>query len=75
MIDFHSFCSILKVTWIKHLLTNDNANWKVIPRYIYLIVSRNFSFFYMNFQTFKHLPIHLSSLPSFYQDVTKAWVL
>ena len=29
----------------------------------------------MNFQTFKHLPIPLSSFTSFYQDVIKAWVL
>ena len=56
MIDFHSFCSMLKVKWIKHLLTNDNANWKVIPRYIFDCLGENVLFFYMNFQTCKHLP-------------------
>lgn len=74
MVDVDSFCNMLKIKWAKQLLSNDNANWKVIPRYVFNKIGSNFLFFYMDITTLKQLPINQSILSPFYIEIMKSWL-
>lgn len=59
---------------MKFLLNDDNANWKVLPKSIFGKIGTDRLFLYMNLQTNKYLPIHISIFSQFYLDIIKTWL-
>lgn len=72
MTDLEAYIISMKVKWIKTLLTADNANWKVIPRYFYNMFGENFLIFYINVDSIKSL--NVSNLSLFYKNILDIWI-
>jgi hypothetical protein len=75
MIDIESFVTMLQVKWVKSLLSNEFANWKVIPSYFLNKFGKNFLVFYMNLKSVSSLPKDYYTLPDFYKELIKKWIL
>ena len=59
----------MKLKWLKTLTINDNANWKVIPKFFLNQYGDNFLILKMNIDSLKSLPIVKYVIPSFYKEI------
>ena len=73
MCDPNTFFISLKLKWIKTLLTQENANWKILPEYFFKNFGHNFLIFYMNIDNFNQIS-NITNLPIFYEDLVKCWI-
>ena len=72
MIQIHFFISF-KLKWIKTLLNQEKANWKILPEYFFKNFGHNFLIFYMNIDNFNQISNN-TYLPIFYEDIIKCWI-
>ena len=73
MCDPNTFFISLKLKWIKTLLTQENANWKILPEYFFKNFGHNFLIFYMNIDNFNQISNN-TNLPILYEDIVKCWI-
>ena len=64
MCDPNSFFISLKLKWIKNLLNQEKANWKILPEYFFKNFGHNFLIFYMNIDNFNQISNNIN-LPFF----------
>ena len=59
----------MKLKWLKTLTINDNANWKIIPKFFLNQYGDNFLILKMNIDSLKSLPVVKYVIPSFYKEI------
>ena len=72
MIDIESHITALKMKWIKNLVDENDANWKLIPRYFLREFGSNCLIFYCNLDTIK--VINIVNVSEFYKDLLNIWI-
>ena len=73
MPDPNTFFKSLKIKWVKTLINNEKANWKILPEYFMKSFGDKFLIFYMNIDNIKKLP-NLNALSPFYEDLVQCWI-
>ena len=48
MINIEKYIDAIKLTWVKILLSQEHAYWKIIPNHFFNLMGANFMIFYMN---------------------------
>ena len=75
MCDTTSFFKSLKLKWVKYLLNNDNANWKVLPSFYLSKLGENFLIFHSNLDHLKNIEsFNKLNIPAFYRDIVELWL-
>jgi hypothetical protein len=72
--DIETFSKTLKLKWLKLINSNDNANWKLIPKFFLNQYGKNLLVLKMNTDSFKSLPSVQYNLPEFYIEILKHFV-
>ena len=72
MIDIETYINTLKLKWVKALISQDDANWKIIPQYHFQQFGNNFLVFYYNTDNIKSL--NVKQLPEFYINLLDIWI-
>ena len=72
MIDLETYINTMKLKWVKSLLSQDDANWKVIPKYHFQKFGSNFLIFYYNIDNINGL--NAKHLPEFYSNLLNTWI-
>ena len=75
MVDTESFFRSLKIKFIKSLINDEEANWKLLAEYFLNVFGNNFLIFYMNLGSLKNIK-NLDNLfiPYFYKDLIETWL-
>ena len=73
MIDFDSYFTALKASWVSKLTTTNMPNWKIIPTKYFNNLGKNFLVFNMNLDNIKSID-GLAKIPDFYLQVISSWV-
>ena len=75
MLDTESFFRSLKIKFIKSLINEEEANWKLLPKYFLNDFGNNFLIFYMNLGQLKNVKnINNLYIPDFYKDLIETWL-
>ena len=74
MIHLESFTTMLQLKWVKALLSDTKANWKIIPKYFLNRFGANFLIFYSNPSSLKSFQKQLLTLPLFYKNLLSKWL-
>ena len=74
MIDIDKYIEAIQLTWVKRLISEDQANWKIIPKHYFNKFGENFLLFKMNLDKEKSLPEIKDILPEFYFQIVKTWL-
>jgi hypothetical protein len=53
MCDTTSFFKSIKLKFVKSLLNDEEANWKILPNYFLNVFGKDFLIFYMNLDKLK----------------------
>ncbi|MCU7801185.1 MAG: reverse transcriptase family protein, partial [gamma proteobacterium symbiont of Lucinoma myriamae] len=72
MVDIRTQLKTFQIKWVNRLIMNDNANWKIIPRYYFDKYGKDFIIFRMNIGHMRNLSD--VNLPNFYKDTLETWV-
>ena len=71
MPDIKSQFQTLQIKWVNRLISDDDMNWKIIPKHIFDRYGKNFLLFKMNIGNMKNLEI---KLPPFYRSLLETWI-
>ena len=72
MIDIKTHLKTFQIKWVLRLISDNDATWKIIPKFHFQKYGKNFTLFKMNFGTEKNLKD--IKLPNFYKNLITAWV-
>ena len=75
MCDTSSFFKSLKLKWVKYLLNDDEANWKVLPNFYLSKLGDDFLIFHANLDHLKNIEnFNKIDIPDFYRDIVELWL-
>ena len=72
MADVKTQLQTFQIKWVNRLISDDEMNWKVIPKFYFNKYGNNFLLFKMNFGSIKELKY--IKLPSFYKNILETWI-
>ena len=72
MADVKTQLKTIKIKWVNRLISGDEMNWKVIPKYYFNKYGNYYLVFKMNFGGIKELKD--IKIPSFYKNILETWV-
>ena len=72
MVDVKTQLQTFQIKWVNRLISQDDMNWKIIPKLYFAKYGKNFALFKMNFGCVRNLKC--IKLPLFYKKLLEAWV-
>ena len=72
MADVKTQLKTIQIKWVNRLISGDEMNWKVIPKYYFNKYGNDFLVFNMNLGGIKELKD--IKIPSFYKNILETWV-
>ena len=73
MVDFDSYFTSLKASWVSKFNSTTMPNWKIIPTKYFNNLGKNYLVFNMNLDNVKSLK-EFENIPDFYLQVISSWV-
>ena len=74
MIDIDKYIEAIQLTWVTRLLSEDHANWKILPTFYFNKFGENFILFKMNLDKANSLSELKDMLPEFYYQIVITWL-
>ena len=72
--DIEIYSKTLKLKWLKFLVSNEDANWKVIPKFFLNQYGQDLFILKMNLDSLKSLPPVKHEIPIFYKDLINHFI-
>ena len=72
MADVRNQLKTFQIKWVNRLISDEEMNWKILPKFHFNKYGKNFLLFNMNWGNIKELKF--VQLPSFYRNILETWI-